>query len=271
VIALNNQCRAQVKAYLATQQVTGQAVQQSAAQQAAPNQGTGSTLKNLANLMSGGNVSGDPSAQSSNSDVANAFGKGVAIDFKGIAEAWVEEKVPEFRHVFDAWNAFDFATSVVQLRNGDTSNQVQGIGGVAKGLLDLHWGVYELNPLSVAISQRVIDVTTTLYGGALGNLDAGMASAVSQTAAAPDSGSTSTWNFYRTQAPISVDYVNETPTPVVDFSSAGSEDQDDDVDASQFSNTLSSGVQMSTTPAAPASQKTRRGTNDCHPGDRVCP
>jgi len=268
-----NQCYAQVKAYLAGQQASGQATQQSAAQQAATNQGTGSTLKNLATLMSGGNISGTPSADTgsglSNSDVANAFGNAVAIDFKGITEAWIEEKVPEFRHVSDAWNAFEFAKSFAQLQSGDTSSQVEGIGGVAKGLLDLHWGVYELNPLSVAISQRVIDVTTTLYGGAVSGLDAGMGAAFLENASPPGSGSS--WNFYRTQAPISVDYVNETPAPVVDLSSAGSEDQDDDVDASQFSDTLSSGNQMSTTPTVPPSPNTGRRTSDCHPGDRVCP
>lgn len=267
--SLYNQCYAQVKAYLAGQQTSGQSVQQSAAQQSAPSQGLGSTVKNLANLMSSGNMSGGSSAESPNSNVANAFGKGVAIDFKGIAEAWVEEKVPEFRHVFDAWNAFDFATSVIQLRSGNTSNQIEGIGGVAKAVLDLHWGAYELNPLSVAISQRVIDVTTTLYGGALGNLDSGMASALSQTAPAPNSGST--WNFYRTQSPISVDYVNETPAPVVDLSSAAFEDQDNDVDAGQFSNTLSSGNLVNTTPTVPPIPSAGRGTSDCHPGDRVCP
>jgi hypothetical protein len=268
-----NQCYAQVKAYLAGQQASGQATQQSAAQQAATNQRTGSALKSIATLMSGGNISGTPSADTgsglSNSDIANAYGKAVAIDFKGIAETWIEQKVPEFQHGFDAWKAVDFAKSFSELQGGDTSGQVQAIGGVAKGLLDIRWGEYALNPLSAAISQRMIDVTTTLTGEAFSNLDAGMETALSATAAPPEA--TSTWNFYRTQAPISVDYVNETPAPIVDLSSAGSDDQDDNVDAGQFLKTLSSGAPMSTTPVAPARPNTGKNNSDCHPGDRVCP
>jgi hypothetical protein len=262
-----------VKAYLVGQQASGQPIQQSAAQQAATNQGTGSTLKNLATLMSGGNISGAPSADTgsglSNSDIANAYGKAVAIDFKGIAEAWIEQKAPELQHGFDVWKTVDFAKSFAELQGGDTSGQVQAIGGVAKGLLDISWGEYALNPLSAAISQRMIDVTTTLAGEAFSNLDAGMATALSVTAAPAESGST--WNFYRTQAPISVDYVNVTPAPVVDLSSAGSDDQDDDVDAGQFLKTLSSGTPMSTTPVAPARPNMGKNNSDCHLGDRVCP
>lgn len=271
--AVYHQCYAQVKAYLAAQQASIQASQERSAQATANRKAISDTINNVTSLMSGGTASGQPSGDSgsglSNSDMANAYGKAVAIDFKGIAEAWIEQKVPEFQHGFDAWKAVGFAKSFSELQRGDTSGQVQAIGGVAKGLLDIGWGEYALNPLSAAISQRAIDVTTALWGDAFSNLDTGMATALSATATPPNSGST--WNFYRTQAPISVAYVNETPAPVVDVPSVGSEDQDDDVDAGQFLTTLAAGTQGSPTASPAVKPSSGKGNSDCHPGNRVCP
>jgi hypothetical protein len=127
---------------------------------------------------------------------------------------------------------------------------VQGIGGVAKGLLDVHWGVYALNPLSAATSQVMIDVITNLYGEAFLNLDKGMAAALSEITPPPSSDSAG--NFYRTLAPTSVAYVRENPAPTADLSSVNSQYQEDDVNADQFSQALSSGQSTGDSGAAPA-------------------
>jgi hypothetical protein len=230
-LAQYNQCYAQVKAFLAAQEANAQRDSQATANREA----ISDAVNNVATVLTGGDLPAQPADSGSglsNTDVVNAYGHAISIDFKGIAENWIEEIIPESRHGFDAWKAVDFAKSVGELQNGDPSVQIKGIGGVAKGLLDVHWGMYELNPLSAAISQRMIDVTTTLYGEAFNNFDQGMATALSELSTSPNPANN--WDFNRTQAPISVPYVSETPPQVVEMSSASSDDQDQDVGAEQF-------------------------------------
>jgi hypothetical protein len=130
-------CNAAVHAYLQSQQ-------QSQAQPAAGTETTSGAVNNVTTIVTGGRLSPQPAAGTglSNTDMANAYGNAVSIDFKGIAQTWIEQKVPEMSHVFDTWKAIDFVSSVWALQSGEPAKQVEGVGGVAKGLLDIHWGVY---------------------------------------------------------------------------------------------------------------------------------
>lgn len=250
---LIKQCYAEVQAFLQRQQAQESARQQAVAQEAAVQQ----SISNTVATISGNNREGagqpgaiedagsspDSSpksaastAQPNTSAYASPYAVAASPDVKGVAEEWVKQKIEGSEHVFDAWKLAESATAFSELQSSEPADQAKGIGDTAKALLDLHWGVYAPNQLSVEVSERSIDVITNLAGQAFNSLDQAMGTALSQISTS--TASANNWDFNRTQAPIMVPYVAATPASVIALPTSNAQDSDQDVDIGQFLKTL---------------------------------
>jgi hypothetical protein len=254
---LVKQCYAEVQAFLQRQQAQETARQQAAAQEAAMQQSISSTVTTVSGLLNGNNresvgptaATGDaasslapsPTSAASSprpntSEYGGAYAVAASPDVKGVAEEWVKQKFEGSEHVFDAWKLAESATAFSELQSSEPADQAKGIGDTAKAVLDLHWGVYSPNQLSVEVSERSINVITNLAGQALSSLDQAMGTALSQISTS--TASANNWDFNRTQAPIMVPYVAATPASVIALPTSNAQDVDQDVDIGQFLKTL---------------------------------